>query len=270
MGCRFPGGANDPEAYWRLLRDGVDAISDVPESRWDAEALFDPNPDAVGKVATRWGGFLEGIDRFDPHFFGISPREAASMDPQQRLLLEVGWEALEHAGYAPDSLGETQHRRLRRHCNGDYYQMLMDGVPTTIDAYAATGSAHSVASGRLSYLLGLRGPSLSVDTACSSSLVAVHLAAQSLRNGECRTGARGRRKRWFLTPSTTLALSRARMMAPDGRCKAFDDAADGFVRSEGCGLRRAQAPVRRSRRRRSDPGADARHAQRTRTAAATA
>jgi acyl transferase domain-containing protein/acyl carrier protein len=235
MGCRFPGGANDPDAYWRLLRDGVDAISDVPASRWDAEALFDPNPDAVGKVTTRWGGFLDGIDSFDPHFFGISPREAASMDPQQRLLLEVGWEALEHAGYAPDSLGETQTGVFVGICNGDYYQMLMDGAATDIDAYAATGSAHSVASGRLSYLLGLRGPSLSVDTACSSSLVAVHLATQSLRNGECRTALAGGVNA-VLTPSTTLALSRARMMASDGRCKPFDDAADGFVRSEGAGF----------------------------------
>jgi acyl transferase domain-containing protein/acyl carrier protein len=235
MGCRFPGGANDPDAYWRLLRDGVDAIGAVPADRWDSDALFDPNPDAPGKVATRWGGFLEGIDQFDPRFFGISPREASSMDPQQRLLLEVGWEALENSGYAPDQLAETPTGVFVGICNGDYYQMLMDSPTTDVDAYAATGSAHSVASGRLSYLLGLRGPSLSVDTACSSSLVAVHLAAQSLRAGECRMALAGGVNA-ILSPRTTIALSRARMMAADGRCKAFDAAADGFVRSEGAGF----------------------------------
>jgi acyl transferase domain-containing protein/acyl carrier protein len=235
MGCRFPGGVVDPSSYWRLLCDGLDAIREIPADRWDVDALYDPDPEAPGKIATRWGGFVDGIDRFDPHAFGISPREAASMDPQQRLLLEVGWEALEHAGYAPDGVAESPTGVFVGICNGDYYQMLMDCDPATVDAYAATGSAHSVASGRLSYLLGLRGPSLSVDTACSSSLVSVHLAVQSLHAGECRMALAGGVNA-ILNPRTSIALSRAKMMAADGRCKAFDASADGFVRSEGCGL----------------------------------
>ncbi|MEK7786026.1 MAG: polyketide synthase, partial [Chloroflexota bacterium] len=148
-------------------------------------------PDAPGKIASKWGGFIDDVDKFDPHFFGISPREAVSMDPQQRLMLEVGWEALEHAGYAPDKLMGTRTGVFVGICNSDYAQMLMSGDPESIDAYVSTGNAHSVASGRLSYLLGLHGPSLSVDTACSSSLVAVHLAVQSLRNGECRLALAG-------------------------------------------------------------------------------
>ncbi len=235
MGCRLPGDVDGPAAFWELLRGGVDAIREIPADRWDADALFDPDPAAPGKIATRWGGLLDGIDRFDPQVFGISPREAVSMDPQQRLLLEVSWEALEHAGYAPDRLAESPTGVFVGICNGDYYDLLMDTAPDAVDAYAATGSAHSVASGRLSYVLGLRGPSLSVDTACSSSLVAVHLAVQSLQAGECRVALAGGVNA-ILSPRTTMALSRAQMMAADGRCKTFDARADGFVRSEGCGV----------------------------------
>jgi acyl transferase domain-containing protein/ubiquinone/menaquinone biosynthesis C-methylase UbiE len=237
MACRFPGGANDPAAFWRLLRDGVDAIGEVPRDRWDVDALYDPDPDAPGKVSTRWGGFLRHpVDRFDARFFGIAPREALSMDPQHRLLLEVAWEALEHAGRAPAELAGSRTGVFVGMCSTDYHAGLWaTGDRTQLDTYQATGSARSVASGRISYLLGLQGPSLSVDTACSSSLVAVHLACLSLRAGECRTALAGG-VNLMLTPDISIMLSRARMMAADGRCKAFDAAADGFVRGEGCGV----------------------------------
>ncbi len=235
MGCRFPGGASNPEEFWRILREGVDAIAEVPPDRWDVEAYYDPNPDAPGKMCTRFGGFLARVDTFDPPFFGISPREAASMDPQQRLLLEVSWEALEHAGQSPDRLYGRAAGVFVGISSGDYSELLSEGDPGAIDAYLGSGTAHSVASGRLSYVLGVRGPSVSIDTACSSSLVAVHLACQSLRTGECRLALAGG-VNVILSPTITITLSKARMMAPDGRCKTFDAAADGFVRGEGCGI----------------------------------
>ena len=234
MSCRFPG-ADTPEAYWQLLRNGVDAIRDVPADRWNSATYYDPNPEMPGKMATRWGGFLDHIDQFDPQLFGITPREAVSLDPQQRLLLEVSWEALENAGQAPDKLSGSLTGVFVGICNGDYGQRLLTGDDSNIDVYVSTGSAYSVASGRLSYVLGLQGPSLSVDTACSSSLVSIHLAVQSLRNNECRMALAGG-VNIVLSPNTTITLSRAGMMASDGRCKAFDAAADGFVRSEGCGI----------------------------------
>ncbi len=235
MGCRFPGGANTPELFWENLRSGVDAITEIPSSRWDIDQYYDPDPDAPGKMATRWGGFIDDIDRFDPQFFGISPREAVTMDPQQRLWLEVSWEALENAGYSPDQLFGSKTGVFAGICNNDYPQMLISGDINQFDAYLATGSAHSVVSGRLSYLLGLQGPSVSMDTACSSSLVALHLAVQSLRAGDCQMALAGGVNA-LLSPNITVTLSRAKMMASDGRCKAFDEAADGFVRSEGCGV----------------------------------
>jgi acyl transferase domain-containing protein/acyl carrier protein len=235
MACRFPGGANTPEQFWEMLRDGVDAISEVPAQRWDVASYYDPDPNAPGKIASKWGGFIDDVDKFDPQFFGISPREAVTMDPQQRLMLEVSWEALERAGYAPDSLSTSQTGVFVGICNGDYGQMIMSGNPDDWDVYLSTGNAHSVVSGRLSYIFGLQGPSVSVDTACSSSLVATHLAVQSLRNGECRMALAGGTNA-ILSPETTITLSRAGMMASDGRCKAFDAAADGFVRAEGCGV----------------------------------
>ncbi|MEP7243282.1 MAG: SDR family NAD(P)-dependent oxidoreductase [Gammaproteobacteria bacterium] len=235
MACRFPGGANSPEAYWRMLSEGIDAIRETPADRWDVNAYYDPNPDAPGKIATRWGGFLDDIDRFDADFFGIAPREAVNMDPQQRLVLEVAWEAIERAGYAPDSLERTRTGVFLGICNSDYFQQNASGDSRKIDAYLASGGAASVASGRLSYLLGLQGPSISVDTACSSSLVAVHLACQSLRSGESTLAIAGG-VNVILRPEVSMTLSRAHMMASDGRCKAFDSRADGFVRAEGCGL----------------------------------
>jgi acyl transferase domain-containing protein len=235
IGCRFPGGADTPERFWELLRDGVDAIREVPAERWSIDDYFDPDPDAPGKMNTRWGGFLSNIDGFDPHFFGVSPREAHSMDPQQRLLLEVTWEALEHAGISADQVAGSRTGVFIGMSAGDYYQVLRDGGIERFDAYTASGIAHSIASGRLSYVLGTRGPSLSIDTACSSSLVAIHEAVQSLRRGECDAALAGG-VNLILTPDVSVALSRSHMMAPDGRCKAFDSRADGFVRGEGCGV----------------------------------
>jgi acyl transferase domain-containing protein len=235
IGCRFPGGANDSDSFWRLLIEGRDAISEVPRGRWDIDAFYDADPDAPGKMSTRWGGFLSGVEQFDPEFFGISPREAAGMDPQQRLLLEVVWEALENAGQNPDRLAGSQTGVFVGLCNSDYLLMQFEGGRSAIDAYVATGNAHSVASGRISYILGLQGPSVSVDTGCSASLVAVHLACQSLRAGECRLALAGG-VNLILMPDTTIVLSKAHMMSPDGRCKSFDASADGFVRSEGCGV----------------------------------
>lgn len=236
MACRFPGGASSPEAYWRLLRDGVDAIAEVPIDRWDIDAYYNPDPDAPGKMSTRWGGFLPDIDAFDPQFFGISPREATSIDPQHRLVLEVSWEALERAGLAPDRLAGSLTGVFIGISTNDYSRLqFKHGDPENIDMYLSTGNALSVAAGRLSYLLGLQGPSLAVDTACSSSLVAVHLACQSLRNSECHTALAGG-VNVILAPEVSIMLSKAHMMAADGRCKTFDASADGFVRGEGCGI----------------------------------
>jgi acyl transferase domain-containing protein/NADPH:quinone reductase-like Zn-dependent oxidoreductase/NAD(P)-dependent dehydrogenase (short-subunit alcohol dehydrogenase family)/acyl carrier protein len=236
IGCRTPGGAGDPESFWGLLRDGVDAISRVPADRMDIDALYDANPGATGKIATREGGFLGPVDGFDASFFGIAPREAQGMDPQQRLLLEVSWEALEHAGQAPDRLERSPTGVYMGVTGSDYcFLQLKSHDQELLDAHFASGMAHSIYSGRLSYLLGLQGPSLSVDTACSSSLVAVHLACQALRNSECRMALAGG-VNLILAPDIFISLSHARMLAPDGRCKTFDAAADGFARGEGCGV----------------------------------
>ena len=234
MGCRFPG-ADGPDEFWQLVSQGTDAVGDIPGDRWIAKDYFNPDPDAVGTMATRWGGFLERIDHFDAEFFGISPREACGMDPQQRLLLEVTWQALEDAGIAPDRLRGTRTGVFVGVCSGDYFQLSVARGYETFDTYLATGGAHSIVSGRLSYVLGLEGPAVSIDTACSSSLVAVHHATRSLRSGECRTAIAGGVNA-ILWPGSSIALSRGRMMASDGRCKAFDARADGFVRGEGCGV----------------------------------
>jgi amino acid adenylation domain-containing protein/natural product biosynthesis luciferase-like monooxygenase protein len=230
MSCRFPG-ATSPEAFWLMLRDGIDAVSEIPADRWDINTFFDPDPAAPGKMYSRWGGFLNHVDQFDPLFFGISPREAACIDPQQRLLMEVAWEALERAGQAPDRLAGSRTGVFIGISGSDYFQLQMD-QPERIDAYAGTGTALSIAANRLSYLLDLRGPSIAVDTACSSSLVAVHLACQSLRSGECTMAIAGG-VNIILSPEWNIAFSRARMMAAGGRCKTFDASADGYVRGEG-------------------------------------
>ncbi|MGE0158275.1 MAG: type I polyketide synthase [Gemmatimonadales bacterium] len=235
MGCRFPGPADSPEAYWELLSEGRDAIREVPPDRWDVDAWFDADPDAPGRMSVRTGGFLEGVDQFDPAFFGIAPREALTMDPQQRLLLEVAWEALEHAGIAPSRLFGTPTGVFVGVCNGDHFQRVIDRGVDRIDTYMASGNAHSVTAGRISYVLGLQGPAVAVDTACSSSLVALHLACQSVRIGESQV-ALAAGVNLMCSPETTVALSKGHMLAPDGRCKAFDARADGFARAEGCGV----------------------------------
>lgn len=235
IGCRLPGGVHDADSFWALLHDGVDAIRPIPTSRWNVEEFYDPTPDARGKMDTRWGGFIDGHDEFDPKFFGIAPSEAEIMDPQQRLLLETSWEALEHAGVAPASLAGTSTGVYVGICNGDYGQILLKAPRDQITPHLATGLSHAVAAGRISYVLGLQGPSMAVDTSCSASLVAVHLACQSLRTGECDLALAGG-VNLILNPEVTIALSQSRMMAPDGRCKAFSDAANGFVRGEGSGI----------------------------------
>ncbi|MBL8341595.1 MAG: SDR family NAD(P)-dependent oxidoreductase [Rubrivivax sp.] len=235
LGCRFPGGADSPEAYWRLLDEGRDAIREVPAERWDIDAWFDPDPDAPARMSVRHGGFLDRVDGFDAPFFGVSPREALTMDPQQRLALEVSWEALEHAGIAPTSLAGSASGVFLGVCNSDHFQRVIDRGDAAIDAYLASGNAHSVVSGRIAYFLGLRGPALSIDTACSSSLVALHSALHSLRSGEVRLALAGG-VNVMCSPQTTIALTKAHMLAPDGRCKTFDAAADGFSRGEGCGV----------------------------------
>lgn len=236
MSCRFPGGADTPAAFWRLLEDEVDAVVEVPPERWDLAQWFDPDPDAPAKMSTRRAGFLENIDQFDAEFFGISDREAVSIDPQQRLLLETGWSALENAGLPAASIFGSKIGVFIGISSFDYAGLRgQTGDITQMDAYHATGISHSAAAGRLAYYFGLRGPALSIDTACSSSLVALHLACQSLRLGECDASLAGG-VNLILSPELHVALSKAHMLAPDGRCKAFDAAADGFVRSEGCGM----------------------------------
>jgi len=234
MGCRMPGGVHGPDDFWMLLRDGVDAISQVPPDRWDADAYYHPDPDHAGTILTRYGGFLEFIDGFDAEFFGIAPREALQIDPQQRILLEVCFETLEHAGIPPSSLLGTQTGVFIGISTNDYLQRLCR-EPVSIDGYLATGNALSLAANRLSYLFGLEGPSLAVDTACSSSLVALHQAVQSLRAGELDLAIAGG-VNLLLDPTISINHTRARMLSADGRCKAFSAAADGYVRSEGCGV----------------------------------
>jgi acyl transferase domain-containing protein/D-arabinose 1-dehydrogenase-like Zn-dependent alcohol dehydrogenase len=236
MGLRFPGAAHDPDTFWELLTSGRDAIIEIPQERWDREAMFDPNPDAPGKSYTRWGGFVDGVDEFDATFFGISPREAVSMDPQQRMLLEVVWEALEHAGIPPSSLAGTATGVFTGIIGTEYADLaLRGGIMAEADAYFASGVARSVAAGRLAYVFDLRGPALAVDTSCSSSLVATHLACQALRSGDCDAALAGGVS-VLLSPDAFILTSRARMMSFEGRCKTFDAHADGYVRSEGCAV----------------------------------
>nr|WP_230987369.1 type I polyketide synthase [Mycolicibacter heraklionensis] len=233
IGCRFPG-ADGPEGFWRLLSGGVDATSDVPADRWDVDAFYNPDPSVPGTAVTRRGGFLGQVDQFDFQFFGISPRESAQMDPQQRLLLEVAWEALEDAGQVPDELAGTRTGVFVGISTNDY-GFLRLGQPQLVDAYTGTGNALSIAANRLSYTFDFHGPSMSIDTACSSSLVAVDMACRSLRDGECSM-ALAAGVNVILSPALAINFSKARVMAPDGRCKTFDADADGYVRGEGAGV----------------------------------
>ncbi|UFP94731.1 type I polyketide synthase [Gloeobacter morelensis] len=232
MGCRFPG-ASDLQAYWQLLCDGVDAIGEVPAERWDVDAFYDPHRRTPGTMNTRWGGFLESVDRFDHQFFGITPREARLMDPQQRLLLEVACDAFEQAGLPLERLAGSRTGVFVGICTQDYTRVNRR-FPDRLDALVGTGNAFSIAANRLSYLLDLRGPSLAVDTACSSSLVALHLACRSLAHRESDLALAGG-VNLLLSPDLTIIFSEAQMLSPDGRCRTFDSRANGYVRGEGCG-----------------------------------
>ncbi|NEP25237.1 type I polyketide synthase [Moorena sp. SIO3I6] len=233
IGCRFPG-ASSPKSFWQLLKNGVDAITEVPPERWDIERFYDKDPTAPGKMYCRYGGFLAHVDQFDPEFFGIAPREATYIDPQQRLLLEVIWEALEDAGQVSSQISGSQTGVFVGISTNDYGQLLLQS-PEVVDTYTNTGVASTMAANRISYLLNFKGPSLTVDTACSSSLVAVHLACQSIWNGESTVAIAGG-VNLMLTPVVTVGLSKLTALSPDGRCKAFDSRANGFVRGEGAGV----------------------------------
>nr|AYM54553.1 polyketide synthase [Racemicystis crocea] len=227
MACRFPGGGDDPEAFFRVLEGGVDAVRKIPEERWTAEAL------AGGRPEVQWAALLDAVDGFDAAFFGISPREAARLDPQQRLLLEVAWEALESAGARADRLLGSRTGVFVGMCSADYQMRVREAEP--LDVYSATGTMFSTAAGRLSYVFGLQGPCMTIDTACSSSLVAAHLACQSLRRGESDLALAGG-VNLLLDATTMRMLEKTQALSSDGRCRAFDAGANGFVRGEGCGV----------------------------------
>ncbi len=236
IGCRFPGSINNADSFWNLLTEGRDAVSEVPADRWNVQRFYDPEPGIVGKSIAKRGGFIEGIDQFDPQFFGISPREAPYIDPQQRLLMETAWEAIEDAGLILDFEKGTNMGVFVGISHNDYQNIQGGGTDRSgISAHSPTGSAHSIAANRISYSLNLHGPSLAMDTACSSALTAVHAACESLKSGSCRTALAGG-VTVMITPDGFIGFSQAGMLSPDGKCKAFDAAANGFVRGEGAGM----------------------------------
>lgn len=236
MACRFPGAVETPLDYWDLLKHGKNAIIEIPGHRWDVEAYYDPDPAKVGKMYTKKGGFLTQIDQFDPEFFGLSHREAKSMDPQQRLLLEVSWEAVENAGISPLELTGTATGVFIGMSTNDYSKHHMNSnCADAIDIYSFTGAAPSIASGRISYFLGLQGPTMTIDTACSSSLVAVHWACRSLQKKEASMALVGG-VNIMVTPENTIYFCKSGALSPDGLCKTFDEEANGYVRAEGCGI----------------------------------
>ncbi|WP_170184702.1 beta-ketoacyl synthase N-terminal-like domain-containing protein [Streptomyces sedi] len=235
MGCRFPGGADDPEKMWRVLREGVDTIGPFPPGRWDTSGYFDPDPDAPAKAYVLDGGFLDQPAAFDAQFFGISAAEAAGMDPQQRMALEVAWEALERAGIPHTSLAGTRTGVYVGASTNDYVRLRQQfGTPDSVDAYQILGESSFIA-GRIAHTLGLRGPAQVLDTACSSSLLAVHQACQALRQGEVDLALAGG-VNVLLSPYGFVLVSKAAALSPGGRCKAFDASADGYGRGEGCGM----------------------------------
>lgn len=236
IGCRFPGGANNPESFWKLLKEGIDATTDIPKDRWDIQTFYDPDKSKPGKAYTCHGGFLEKVDEFDAQFFGISPREAAYMDPQQRILLEVVWEALEDAGIIPEKIAGSSTGVYIGAFTLDYKILqLGSGGVDHIDTHTSTGAMMTMVSNRISHIFDLRGPSLSVDTACSGSLVAIHLACQSIWNNQCSMAIAGG-VNVITTPEYTIAESKGGFLSPEGRCKTFDTGADGYARGEGAGV----------------------------------
>ncbi|CAM5707027.1 type I polyketide synthase [Mycolicibacterium aubagnense] len=233
--ARFPG-ATDADSFWEMLREGRDAVSEVPRDRWDVDEFFDADPDVRGKIITRRAGFIDDAVGFDAPFFGVSTREAKMMDPQQRLLLETAWRAVEHSGTAPSALANTKTGVFIGLATHDYLGMASSELTyPEIEAYMAIGTSGAAAAGRISYRLGLQGPAVTVDTACSSSLVAIHQACQALQLGECDLALAGGAN-VILSPATMITFSQSRMLAPDGKCKTFDASADGYVRGEGCGV----------------------------------
>lgn len=237
MGCRFPGGVDDPASFWAMLEQGVDAIVDIPPNRWDASKYYDKDVDKPGKMYTLQGGFITpDIACFDHHFFGLSPPEMRALDPQQRLMLEVSWEALEHAGIDAQLLSGSKTAIYAGLSNYDYAMAhWRSGDLSKIDAYSITGTAFSTAAGRLAYFYGSEGPNMALDTACSSALVAIHLACQSLKTGESNL-ALASGVNLILTPHAHISFCKLKALAPDGRCKSFAATADGYGRGEGCGV----------------------------------
>lgn len=234
MACRFPG-VETPEELWARLRDGVDMVTEIPNTRWNIDDYYNMTRPTPGKMYTREGAFINNVDHFDPTFFGISPREAVGIDPQQRLLLEVSWEVLERAGLASEQITNSQTGVFVGIGGEEYGALNNVQDPAAINIHTVTNGGNSIAAGRIAYNLGLQGPTLAVDTACSSSLVAVHLACQSLRMGECDLALAGGVS-LMLDPNAFVALSQMQALSPDGRCKTFDTAADGYGRGEGCGM----------------------------------
>src|SRR5437762_7026880 len=236
VGCRFPGGVSSKDSLWKLLVEGREGIVQVPSDRWNVERYYDPEPGVAGKSIALRGGFIDAIDQFVPQFFGISPREAPYVDPQHRLLLETAWEAIEDAGLVLDFDRGTDLGVFVGISHNDY-----QGIQSTsfdhfsIGPYTPTGSAHSIAANRISYCLNLRGPSVAMDTACSSALTAVHAACEYIRTGRGDTALAGG-VTVMITPGGFIGFSQASMLSPDGKCKAFDASANGFVRGEGAGM----------------------------------
>ncbi|MCY7294927.1 type I polyketide synthase [Alteromonas sp. a30] len=233
VACRFPGAKNKFE-FWENLCEGVDSLIEVPEDRWDIDSVYHENSLAVGKMNTRRAGFISDIDQFDRNFFSLSVRECVRMDPAHRLLMEVAWETFENAGVKPSSMEESNTSVVVGISGSDYAQ-LQFGDETLADSYAGLGSALTNAASRISHFYNLRGPALAVDTACSSSLTSVHMACKSIRSGECSMALAGG-VNILLSPNVTMSLTKAGMMAPDGKCKTFDEKANGYVRAEGIGL----------------------------------
>src|SRR5580693_4147798 len=236
VGCRFPGGVSSKDSLWKLLIEGREGIIEVPPDRWNVERYYDAEPGVAGKSIALRGGFIDAIDQFDPQFFGISPREAPYVDPQHRLLLETAWEAIEDAGVILDLENGTDIGVFVGISHNDYQGI--QGTPwehSGVGPHSPTGCAHSIAANRVSYCLNLRGPSVAMDTACSSALTAVHMACEHIRAGRGDTALAGG-VTVIITPGGFIGFSQASMLSPEGQCKAFDAAANGFVRGEGAGM----------------------------------